>query len=364
MKCICDRQALHEALSATANVTLTRTPKPILECVRLTAKDDELTLTAYDQEVGLRYRLRQVEVQEPGETLVHCNRLVGIIRESTDETMSFESVDNLLHIRGRDSHFQVVGQDAREFPPVPDMEDGPNLTVKIGALRHAVERTLFAAARESTRYAINGVLWQKKDKRLKLVATDGRRLALSQASLEKSVGDDVEAIVPAKALGLLTRLHFDADETLEARITPNQIIMRTERATISSVLVEGNFPKWQDVIPSDNDKALVLNTGEFLSAVKRAALLASVESKGIALQLSGGMMELSSRSAEQGEAKVAVEVDYNGGDLRIGFNPEFLIDALKVCGETAKLELKDPGKPGLFSSGQDFQYVVMPVNLS
>lgn len=330
----------------------------------MTAEKDELTLTAYDQEVGLRYRIQQVEVQEPGEALVNCARLVAIIRESTDETMSFESSDNLLHVRGRDSHFQIVGQNSREFPPVPDMEGESNLSVKVGVLRNLVEKTLFAAARESTRYAINGVLWQKKDKRLKLVATDGRRLAMSDASLEKSVGDDVQAIVPTKALGLLSRLHFSGDEVLEARITSNQIIMRTDRAVISSVLVEGNFPRWEDVVPSDNDKALTLQTSEFLSAVKRAALLSSVESKGISMRLSGDMMELSSRSAERGEAKVGVGVEYNGGDLVIGFNPEFLIDALKVCEETTKLELKDPAKPGLITSGKDFQYVVMPVNLS
>ncbi len=364
MKFVSDRLALNDALAATAVVALTRTPKPILECVRLAADSEGLVLTAYDQEVGLRFRVSQVEVTEPGETLVNCARLAAIIRESSDETMSFEADQDLLHIRGSDSHFQVVGQSVKEFPPVPDMEGEPNLVVRVGALRQAVEKTLFAAARESTRYAINGVLWQKKGRKLQCVATDGRRLALSAAPLEKAVGDDVSAIVPTKALNLLSKLHFDADESLEARITANQIIMKTPQATISSVLVEGNFPRWEDVIPRDNDKELSIASADFLSAVRRAALLASVESKGISLKLKGKMMELSSRSAEQGEAQVGLEVEYAGGDLSIGFNPEFLIDALKVCEDSVTLSLKDAGKPGMITSGKDFQYVVMPVNLS
>ncbi len=364
MKFICDRSTLQEGLSAASSVTLTRTPKPILQCVRLTAETEGLTLTTYDQEVGLRFRVRQVEVTEPGETLVPCDKLMAIVRESSDETMAFETSEDTLHIRGKDSHFQILSNDAREFPPVPDMEGEANIVVKIGPLREAVEQTLFAAARESTRYAINGILWQKHDKQLRLVATDGRRLAMSNASLEKSIGDDIQAIVPTKALGLLGKFHSNADETMDVRVTSNQIIMRSERVTISSVLVEGNFPKWEDVVPRDNDKELSVETSQFLSAARRAALLANVESKGISMKLEGSVMELQSRSAEQGEAQVRLDVTYNGPNLRIGFNPEFLIDALKVCDDTTTLLLKDPGKPGLLRSGKNFQYVVMPVNLS
>ncbi len=364
MKCICNRSILNEALAATAAVTLTRTPKPILQCVKLTVENDMLTLTAYDQEVGLRYRIREVETTTPGETLVPGDRLVGIVRESTDETLAFEVDEDLLHIRGSDSHFQIVGQNVKEFPPVPEMEGDADFTVKVSELHKAVEQTLFAAARENTRYAINGVLWEKKENQLKLVATDGRRLALSAASLESSAGDDVQAIVPTKALALLNRLHFSADDVLQVKLTANQILMQTERASISSVLVEGHFPKYDDVIPRGQDKKLELNTAAFRSAVKRAALLANLESKGIRLAVSSEGMILSSRSPEQGEATVRLPIDYHGDSMDIGFNPEFVIDALKVCGETIILELKDPSRPGVIKSGPNFQYVVMPVNLS
>lgn len=364
MKCICDRSALFEALSATSVVTPTRTTKPVLECVRFTAEADHVVLTAYDQEVGLRCRVRQVEVNEPGETLVLGKRLLDIVRESADETMTFEAKEDILHIRGADSHFKIVGQNVREFPPVPDLEGEPQFTVPVGALREAVAQTVFAAARESTRYAINGVLWELKGKRLQLVATDGRRLAMSAAPVEKSSGDDeVRAIVPTKAVNLLARLHLDADELVEVRLSPNQIVMRTGGATISSVLVEGHFPKYDEVVPRDHDKMISLNTLGLLSAVRRVALLASAESRGIRLALSKGSLILSSRSPEQGEATVKLDVEYPGPALEIGFNPEFVSDALKVCGETTTLELKEGSKPGIFKSGPNFKYVVMPVNL-
>lgn len=365
MKCICDRLALLEALSATSSVAASRTPKPILQCVRLTAAKDALTVTAYDQEVGLRYHVRQVDVSKTGETLVSCERLLAIVRESGDETLSFETGDDVLHVRGADSHFQVIGQNVREFPPVPDMEGDADFNVKVGPLREAVGQTLFAAARENTRYAINGVLWQKKGKNLQLIATDGRRLAMSSVSLEKSVGEECQAIVPTKALNLISKLHFAADEVVHVKLSSNQIIMKSDRATISSVLVEGHFPKYEDVVPRDNDKKISIKTDEFMSAVKRASLLSSVESKGIRIKVSGEGLVLSGRAQEQGEATVKLSgIEYGGPGLDIGFNPEFLIDALKVCGETVSFELKESSRPGVIRSGPVFLYVVMPVNLS
>ncbi|MBX3395909.1 MAG: DNA polymerase III subunit beta [Phycisphaerae bacterium] len=364
MKFICERLALQEALGAVSSVAMTRTPRPILECVRLTAEKDSLLLTAYDQELGIQYRVTQVDVSKPGETLVKCDRLMAIVRESSDETMTFETDDDILSIRGRDSHFRVNGQNVREFPPVPGMEGEANLTLRIGDLKFAIEKTLFAAARESTRYAINGVLWQKKGKQLRLVSTDGRRLAMSGAPIQSGTDADVNVIVPTKTLNLIQRLHFDADESVDIRVTANQIAIRSPKATISSVLVEGNFPRWEDVIPRDNDKTMSLNSSIFLSAVRRAALLSSPESKGVLLKAEKGMLELTSRSAEQGEANIKVEVDYKGPEIRIGFNPEFLVDALKVCDDELSIDLKDGTRPGLIKSGKEFQYVVMPVNLS
>jgi len=364
MKVVCDRVALNDALTATTSVIASRTPKPILQCIRVTAEKDELILTAYDQELGLRYHIKEVEVSKAGETLVPGDRLAAIVRESADETLALETDGDTCHVRGSDSHFQVFGQDVRQFPPVPELDGEPDLRVRADVLRSCIERTVFSAAKESTRYAINGVLWERRGKKLQLIATDGRRLARASASLEKSVGQDADVIVPTKSLTTFSRLHMAGDEQVDVKAQPNQVILRTQRATISTVLLDGHFPKYDDVIPKDCDKKVELDTAEFLSAVKRASLLTNEESRGVRIAVSSDGLILSSRAPEQGEATIRLSAQYSGPKIEVGFNPTFLIDALRVCGEKVTLELKEPNKPGLVRCGAEFLYVVMPVNLS
>lgn len=364
MKLICDRPVLSEALAAISAVIVTRTPKPILQCVRLTADSDCLTLTAYDQEVGMRYRVTHVEVSKPGETLVMAERLTSIVRESTDETLALETADEVLHVRGRNAHYQIYGQNVREFPPVPDFEGEPDFRVPVSKLVAAVDRTVFSAARESTRYAINGVMWEWKGKKLQLVATDGRRLAWTGFSMEKAAASDGKAIVPVKTLNLLAKLRSEPDDVIDVKLEPNQLLLRTPRATISSVLVEGNFPNYEDVIPRDCTRTAEMSTQEFLSAVRQTALLTSEDSRGIRLSFGEEGLVLSSRVPEQGEARVQAEAKLKGSPIDIGFNPIYLMDALKVCQETVTLEMKEPSKPGVLRSGPEFLYVLMPLTLS
>lgn len=182
--------------------------------------------------------------------------------------------------------------------------------------------------------------------------------------MEKSIGGDFEPIVPTKALNLIAKLHMDADDDIDVKFSESQAVLRGPRATISTVLVEGRFPKYRDVLPTDLDKRVELKRDDFHSAVKRAALLTNEESRGIRLHVSGEGIVLSSRAPEQGEAMVKLHAEYSGEAMDIGFNPAFLMDALKVCDETVTLEMHSQTKPGVLKSGADFLYVVMPVNLS
>ena len=163
---------------------------------------------------------------------------------------------------------------------------------------------------------------------------------------------------------LLTKLRRADDDGLDVKVHPNQVMMKAPRAVICSVLVEGNFPNYEEVIPRDCDRVVELETAQFLSGVRRAALLTTEESRGVKLSFSADALTLSSRVAEQGEATIKVDARYKGAPLDVGFNPVFLIDALKICGESVTLEMKDPTKPSIMRSGQDFIYVVMPVSLS
>jgi len=370
MKVICNRGALLEALNVAGNAVAQRTPKPVLQCVQLTAENDTLTVAATDLEVAIRYNDTQVQIEQPGRTLVPADKLYAIVRESVDDTLSIEigtdGGSTQATIRGADSHFKIFTQTA-DFPPVPDFEGEADFELQGKQLKQLIAQTLFAAAKESTRYAFNGVLMVVKGKKISLVATDGRRLAHASGDLataNKVPKDGASVIVPAKALGLIDKLIDDPEQNVGFQLRENQVIFHTPAATLTSNLVEGQFPPYEDVIPKEADKRMTASTADFLSAIRRAALLTTEESKGVRLAFTKKGLLLSSRSPESGEAEVTFACKFEGADVEIGFNPAFLTDALKVVNsDDVVLELTAPNRPGLLKGGTTFQYVIMPVNL-
>ena len=367
MKAICNRGALLDALNLTGNVVAARTPKPVLQCLKLSVEDNALTVAATDLEVAIRYRDEQVQIEQPGETLVPADKLRDIVRESIDDTLSIEVTGDTAHIRGQDSHFKIFTQKTTDFPPIPDFEGEPDLQIAGGALKQLIGQTLFAAAKESTRYAFNGVLVVVKAKKISLVSTDGRRLAMAKGDLapgDKLDKDGKKAIIPTKALQLIEKLIVDPEELVGVQIRENQVIFHTSSATLTSNLVEGQFPPYDDVIPKDTDKKMFASTQDFRSAIQRAALLTTEESRGVRLAFNKKGLVLTSRSPESGEATINFPCKFEGADIEIGFNPVFLVDALRVVNmDEVSLEMTAPNRPGLLKAGANFLYVIMPVNL-
>ncbi len=366
MKLRINRQEAVDALAGICVVAAVRSPKDSLKCVRLEAQSDVLFLSATDLELSLRCAVAQVEVDEPGDLLVVAETLSKIVRECDDEILDLQTDASTLHIRGSGSHFQIVTQGETDFPPIPLLDGEADVAVEYGTLLRLVDLTSFAAARESTRYAINGVLWELSEKRLTLAATDGRRLAVAHGDLlEGGAKAGGRAIIPTKTLTLLQRLPVDSDVRVGIRLSDNQLLLDLGRAMVSSALVEGQFPKYQDVVPADCDRDVTLKVAELHSALKRAALLTNEESKGVRLSFADGTLTLSSRAPEQGEATIAMPVEYGHDALEIGFNPVFLLDVLRVLNaDELILSLKASDRPGLIRLGDDFVYVVMPVNLT
>jgi len=365
MHVLISRNALLETLGAATGVVASRSPKEVLKCVHLTASKEGLLVSATDLEVALRGAVRQVEVKAPGDVLIPADKLLQITRESVDETLELESSEQTCHIRGSDSHYEIYGQDPRDFPPVADLEGKPDVEIEGGKLLSLIERTVFAVARENTRFAINGVLWEKKGRKLSLVATDGRRMACAVEAADRVVGEDAAMIVPARTVQAVQRVLAGVSELVAISFSHNQVVVRAGAYVISSALVEGQFPQYEEVIPVDNDKKVVLATDAFLSAVRRAALLTNDQSKGIRLCFDDNRLVLSSRAPEQGEATISMPLEYADRRLEIGFNPAFLTDALRVVGTpTVQLELRDANRPGLLRAGPGFVYVIMPVSLA
>ena len=383
MKAICERAALLEGVNLVSGVVPARSPRPQLTCVKLEASNDangpELTLSATDADLALTLRLGRVEVNEPGAALIPADKLRQIVSaEDNEPTLTVEADGDTAHIKGEDAHFQLHGFPAEEFPAVPsfksiaDADARTIFTTNAGTLSGLITRTLFAAARENSRYAINGVLLVRDGKKLEMVATDGRRLAKCTATTDAK-SDSARCIVPSKALSMLLKLADEPEEPVHVAITDSRAVFAfgddaaDARATLSSSLVEGTFPPYEDVIPKDQDIKVTFDRDVLASAVRRAALLTNEESRGVRLAFKGEAkaLELSSRAPEMGEARIGVDLTaYDGADIEIGFNPTFLTDALRVINDPeVVIELKAPNKPGLVKSGGDFLYVVMPVNL-
>ena len=367
MKVTCNRAALCDATQLAASIVPSRTTKPILTCAKIDAPADgnTLTIVATDGEITIRYVVPQVEIADPGTAVVPADRITAILRETADDTVAFEMTDATFQLSAKDSKYHIYCHDPDDFPEVAPVSREGGLGIQAQALHSMIARTSFVAARESTRYAINGVLWEQKGKKMRLVATDGRRLAKVEGTVTPADKDQEQTgIVPLKLMGILDRVLADPEEKVGIAFSDNQVAVWTPRVEVSGSLVHGRFPKYDDVIPASSNKKGQVDAQALQSAVRRAALLTNEQSKGIQLAFSADKLRLSANAPEAGDAEINMEVKYEGDDLEIGFNPQFLLDMLKVA-ETDQIvfELTESGKPGLLRAGSNFLYVVMPVTV-
>jgi DNA polymerase-3 subunit beta len=364
------RAELEDALTAIATVTGGRTTKPIFGCTRLSVAADAVELAGTDGEVALRVEAPVLAVEREGEAVLAADRFLAIVRELADVELVIEADEHRCTIVGQGSDFRLPVQNVADFPPIGTFPAEPDLVIDGRQLRRMIELTAYAAAREASRYAINGVLWQKRGKVLYLVATDGRRLARAGGAVARSEVADFELIVPTKALAIFERVFAppkgEPDWSVEVGVLPNQLVLRSGRQMLLTGLVEGRFPKYDDVIPKDNDKVAVVGREELYGAVRRAALVTTEDSRAVRLSFDTGSLVVTAQSPEQGEARLDIPVDYRGEKLTIGFNPAFLADALKAfSGDRVQIEMRESFRPAVMSGGdkEEFLYVVMPVSL-
>jgi DNA polymerase-3 subunit beta len=372
MKLVCDRLSLSDALTMASGVVASRTPRPVLLCLKLVAKKSgsagSLQISATDGEIGLVVTVPNVDIKEEGEALIPADKLNQIVRACDDSTVSISVDRTLATIATESSTFKVFGYEPREFPGVRRPSDRVDFEVDAGTLRRLINRTIFAAAREDTRYAFNGVLVDRKKTQLQLVATDARRLALARATCKGSDGDSA-FIVPTKALNALMRLLTDPDAPVKISRDGAQVTFIVGDAASGATLIanvdERTFPPFNDAIPKDHDRRATCDASELGGAIRRASLLTNEESKGVRMSFNGKQLTLTSRAPEMGESEVRIDgVAFQGEPIDIAFNPTFILDVLKIIdSEQVVIELKGPNLPGAIKVGSDFTYVVMPVSL-
>src|SRR5436305_5205183 len=369
MKVTCRRDGLLTACQNVSAAVAARTTKPILSNVKAVAHDDALTLMATDLEVGIRYELRGIKVAQAGTAILPVARLVSILRETTDDEITFDAGSENTVLKLSTGRFEMPGGAPDEFPDIPSFDDGGRYhEVRAGVLRTMIRRTAFAAEKkESTRWAVTGVLWEADGKVARMVATDTKRLAMTEG--EADVHGTPEAktqshLIPAKAIQLLERNLTDDGEAVRVALRPNQAQFQTERALIHTQLVEGRFPPYREIIPKKLAVKVPVSVPELLSRVRQAAIMTDDESKRVDFRFSPGKVTLSARGAETGSSEVEMALpEYTGGEVETAFDPQYLTEMLRAIeGEpTATLEMTDGQKPALFRVGETYLYLVMPL---
>jgi DNA polymerase-3 subunit beta len=360
MKFSVSKTKLLEGLSTVQNVVSTRTTLPILSNVLLQAIDGEIRLTTTDLDVGIRGSV-EAQVERTGATTLPARRLLYIVRELPSSEIYFDvDTKNLASIRSGSSYFKI-GSPEEEFPSLARIEEAKIFTIAQKDLKDGLKKTSYAISVDETRYVLNGILFSFKDNKLTLVATDGRRLALVELEVEFPSSQETEVIVSTKAVTEIQRLLHEEGE-VKLSIGENQIAFELNRTLLVSKLIEGNYPNYRQVIPSEAKERIRLERETFLTAVRRVSLLAS--EKSVKLMFTESNIDIVANTPEVGEAKESLPVVYQGREYSIAFNLEFLMAPLRNLSEQEiYLDLIDELSPGVIKIVGPFLYVLMPVRL-
>jgi DNA polymerase III subunit beta len=362
MKILCDRTALMEAVNVVSSVVPAKTTKPILYNFRVKAEGDSISLFATDLEMAARVHLDSVKVSKKGTVLLPARESAALLRELSDPTVTLESTENRCRIESGGGSFVLLGEDPEQFPDEAVVKSGKVLEISCGRMLRMIQETVFAAAREETRYAINGVLIDAAAGCLRMVATDGRRLAISYENVDTKT--EFKAVVPLRALSTLSRaLSEGSKEKLRLEVGDKQIVFTTGKMQLVSQLLETRFPDYEGVLPKAADTTVEIQRSVLEGALRRAAILCAVEMRMVRFEVGEQSLRMTAESSARGRADVVIDCVVKGAGGSINFNPDYILEALRVCQlDTVRLDMSDDSMPAKFTLGESFTYVVMPIS--
>jgi DNA polymerase-3 subunit beta len=354
-------------LQSVAGIVERRHTLPILANVLIRKTAGSLQITTSDLEIQIRTTADLGGDEGNFTTTVGARKLIDILRTMpADQTVSLESSQSKLILKGGKSKFTLQSLPAEDFPLVQESASfGPAFSVPQKTLKNLLEQVSFAMAVHDIRYYLNGILFVAEGKQLSLVATDGHRLAFVSALLDVEVPKQ-EVILPRKTVIELQRLLSDAEGGIEMQFANNQAKFSFDGMEFVTKLVEGKFPDYNRVIPKNHHNVITLGRQALLSSLQRTAILTSDKFKGVRLNIDPGTLRVASNNAEQEEAVDELDIDYNGDSIEIGFNVTYLIDALtNMSQDMVRLELSDSNSSALFTipDNATFKYVVMPMRI-
>jgi DNA polymerase-3 subunit beta len=372
-----DKREFIKGLGLMQSVAGRKTTLPILSHILLEWEKNSLYLTGTDLETGIREELI-AKIHQKGKASVSAKKLYEIVRELPEETIHIQKKDNhWITLQCGRSIFNLAGLDPEEFPSFPTYQEENFSTVSPQLIREMIEKTVFAASSEESRYHLNGILFaqmkQGGKEILRMVATDGHRLSLIDRENQKIRGiEEKGIIIPKKGILEIKKIIGDRDEEEEIGIYFNSThgFFKMGKSLTVIRLIDGEFPEYEQVVPKGNDKKLVMVKERMVSSLKRVSTMASERMEGVKFSLKKNSVEMSSTHQDFGDAKEEVEVVFEGPPLQVGFNARYLIEALSVIdAEEVLMELKDEGSPGILrpsssTPGLSNQFcIIMPMRL-
>jgi len=367
MKLHCHRPSLLAAFQVVHGVVPARTPKEILRNVLIDVADGQACLIGTDQEVGIRFDITGVETDSNGHALLPTNHVMSILRELTDDSVDLELSTESIQIRSGHSQFRLSAMDAAEFPLVPVFPDEQHLAVSADAFAEMIRRTIFASDSESSRYALGGILLELNPEKITFAATDSRRLAVVTSGCEMTGGSEIlntTPVVPAKAMSLIERSLSDTDEKVLIASHSNDLLLKTPSSTVYCRLVEGSFPKYKDVIPSESQYRIDFVVGPLYSAVRQAQIVTNEESRGVDFTFQDGKLILSSQAVDVGQSTIELPITFDQEPITITFDPRYLSDFLRVLdsGHQIRMEMLNADSAAVFRTEDNYTYVIMPLS--
>lgn len=361
-----ERETLLRPLQHVIGVVERRQTLPVLSNVLIEVRSGQLTITATDLEVELSART-DIQGGEDGAVTVPGRKLVDIVRNLSENAVIDlrENKDRVVLKSGR-SRFTLATLAASEFPKSESMEADASFSLSQGELKKLLEATNFAMAVQDVRYYLNGLMLELGKNRIKTVATDGHRLAMADADVADFDGGDRQVIVPRKGIQELIRLLDTEDSDVTVGVGQNHVSIAMAEVSMVSKLIDGRFPDYDRVIPKGGDKIVSAERLVIRQALTRTSILSNEKYRGVRLKLTTGQLEVQAHNPEQEEAEEQLEVNYDGPDLEIGFNVNYLLDALAVMnGEVVDIQLIDSNSSALLKDAGDDKclFVVMPMRL-
>lgn len=366
MKIKVDKSELSKGIQVVGNIITPKNMLPILSNILFETQKNKIKLTTTDLDIGISYTL-DAEILEPGSITIPTKRLSDVVKEMPGGTVSLTTKkNNIVDIQLENCEFKLMGLPKEEFPKLPEFKDKDVVVFEQSALKEMLYLTSFAVSHEETRYVLNGLLFEIKngaEATVKLVGTDGRRLAVAERKLPIKIHKDIKIIIPFKTVQeLLRNLQDDGEVSLV--IGSNQVFFEMDGLIIISRLIEGEFPDYQKVVPAASSTKVRLNKDAFMLVLRRANLLTTPDFQAVRFELFKNKLVVSKTTPDIGEFREEIPLEYSGKEMAIGFNPNYLLDMLKNWRtDELTFEFFDAEKPGVVRSSE-YVYIVQPMRLN